>query len=176
MSNRRRLPRTARSPRIVRRPPVSRIPASRWLGQLRRWSALPWPLPVLAVAAEVGHLAAAFLEWPGAPVRGLYHVVAAGLLGLVAAAWSGPRRPGLGWAATAAAAVALSGPVAWLGGALAGATPYAALPVSFAGVIILAEVSLAALLLGARPAGHTTAEQPAGPVARGQRSASRAAG
>jgi hypothetical protein len=38
---------------------------------------------LLALTAEAGHLAAVLLEWPGAPTRGVAHVVAAACLGML---------------------------------------------------------------------------------------------
>ena len=148
MSNRRRTSRTSRSYRVPgqRRPPSR--PPSRPRGPAPagpRWWSLPWLPAVLAVVAEVGHLAAAFVEWPESTDRGAYHVVAAALLGLVAAAGSGARR----WMLAAGAAVAGSGPALWLGGALAGSAPYAGLAVPVAAGVAAAEVALAVLLVTA---------------------------
>jgi hypothetical protein len=110
---------------------------------------LAWLPAVLAVAAEAGHLAAAYLEWPSSATRGGYHVLAGALLGLVAAAVAivriGPDRVRLGAGAT----VALAGPVLWLGGAVLDRSPYAELPTAAAAGVAVAELALAALLLAA---------------------------
>jgi hypothetical protein len=120
---------------------------------LRRWISLPWPPLTLAVTAEVGHLIAAYLAWPDSPVRGAGHVILGGLLGLVAAVvLYGPHPLRL----AAAGAVALIGPLWWLGGALAGATPYQSLPTVVAAAVTLAELTLATALLGTSLADRTT--------------------
>jgi hypothetical protein len=101
----------------------------------------------LAVAAETGHLAAAYLEWPGSAAAGGYHVAAGALLGLVAAAvaFGGAGRVLL----AVGAAVASSGPMWWLGGTLLDASPYHQLPAPAAVGIAVCEAALAALLLPA---------------------------
>jgi hypothetical protein len=120
---------------------------------------------VPAVAAEAGHLAAAFVEWPESTGRGAYHVLAGALLGLVAAT---VRTGSARLALPAGAAAAVGGPVVWLGGTLLGATPYAQLPVPAAAGITAGELALAAVLgtawLAARPAaqsGDTPTRTPA---------------
>lgn len=136
MSNRRRTiapPRSApasRTPRVVSRPAA------------RRWG-LPAAVVAavtLAVTAEAGHLAAAYLEWPGSATRGAYHVVAGAALGLVAALLA--TGPGRGVVA-AGMAVAAAGPALWLAGAVLGAPPYRELPVLAAAGIAAGEVGLA---------------------------------
>lgn len=159
MSNRTRVRRTAARPYSTRqRQAVTRTPRT------RSW----WPLPPrrlrsalrvatgLAVAAELGHLAAALVEWPDTTARGGFHIAAGALLGLLAAmVWFGPN-PGL---LAAGAAVALAGPVLWLAGSVLAASPYAQLPVPVAIGVTAGEVALAALLLAAwrnpRPAPPT---------------------
>jgi hypothetical protein len=124
---------------------------------LRRWVSLPWPPLTLAVAAEVGHLMAGYLAWPDSPVRGAGHVILGGLLGVVAAVvLSGPHPLRL----TAAGAVALIGPLWWLGGALAGDAAYPALPVTAAAGLTLVELMLAAVLFAATGVAQSTAAGP----------------
>lgn len=142
MSNRRRAGRRPRSyaarlprrtdPRAPRRRPT-------WPGL---WRA-PWAVVVPAVAAEAGHLLAAYVEWPESTTRGIYHVLAGALLGLVAAT---VRAGSTGPALVAGAAVAFSGPVLWFAGALAGASPYAGTPAPVAAAVAACEVALTAML------------------------------
>jgi hypothetical protein len=98
---------------------------------------------VPAVAAEAGHLLAAYVEWPESTTRGIYHVLAGALLGLVAAT---VRAGSTGPALVAGAAVAFSGPVLWFAGALAGASPYAGTPAPVAAAVAACEVALTAVL------------------------------
>jgi hypothetical protein len=98
---------------------------------------------VPAVAAEAGHLLAAYVEWPESTTRGIYHVLAGALLGLVAAT---VRAGSTGPALVAGAAVAFSGPVLWFAGALAGASPYAGTPAPVAAAVAACEVALTAML------------------------------
>ena len=94
--------------------------------------------------AEAGHLAAAYLEWPEATARGIYHVAAGALLGMVAAAYSvGASRLLL----AAGTGVAVAGPVLWLGGILLDASPYHLLPAPVAIGTTVSEAALAAVLL-----------------------------
>lgn len=163
MSNRRRTSRTSRAYRAPRprRPPARPPRRPRYAGP--GWWSLPWLPAVLAVVAETGHLAAAFIEWPESTARGAYHVVAGALLGLIAAATL--FRSGR-WVLAAGAAVAGTGPALWLGGML-NAAPYGELAVPAAGGVTVIEAGLAALLVtawreAAVPApGRTVAPRPA---------------
>ena len=151
MSNRRGRPKGSYAARVQRR---SAPGPTRATVALRRWVSLPWPPLTLAVTAEVGHLMAGYLAWPDSPVLGAGHVILGGLLGLVAAAvLSGPHPLRL----AAAGAVALIGPLWWLGGALAGAAAYPALPVTAAAGLTLVELILAAVLFGAAGVAQSTA-------------------
>jgi hypothetical protein len=144
MSNRRRITRTpqsytARLQRRSRAGPPRRGPAAR-----RPPPTPAWLLAALAVIGEVGHLAAAYVEWPGATARGAYHVTAGALLGLVAVVLStgtGRRRLAAG------AAIAVAGPVLWLAGSLVDASPYHQLPLPAALGVGAAEAALATLLV-----------------------------
>jgi hypothetical protein len=149
MSNRRRSRRTPRSYAVRLQRRSLPEPPSRQREALRRWLGTPWLPAALAVAAEVGHLAAAFVEWPESAARGAYHILAGALLGLVAAAVSAASGR---LALAAGAAVATAGPVVWLGGALLGTAPYRELPVGIAAGTALVEIALAAVLLLAWPA------------------------
>lgn len=138
MSNRRRTTRTP--PRYASGAPRRPVGAATGLR-------LPatWPLAALAVAVELGHLVAAYLEWPGTAAVGVYHVVVGALLGTVAALLlmgtaTRPVRIG-------GAVVAASGPVLWLVGVLVDLPPYREFP-PVAGLGVAAgEAVLAALLL-----------------------------
>ncbi|MPZ29199.1 MAG: hypothetical protein GEV12_23100 [Micromonosporaceae bacterium] len=165
MSNRRGRGRaaTAYSVRVQRRS-VARGPRRRPADPRRRpvpvhrLPALVWLSVGLAVAAELGHLGTAYVEWPESAIRGGYHVAAGALLGLVAAVlWSGATAAG----AAVAGAVAATGPVLWLGGAVLGAAPYADLPVLAAAGLAAAELVLAALLFDTARARR---RQPAAPA------------
>ncbi len=101
---------------------------------------------LLALAAEAGHLAAAMIEWPAATPRGAFHVLAAGVLGVVTVGvYFGPSRAHL----TLGLAVTLLVPGLWLAGTIAGASPYRHYPLPGAAALTLAELILAALM-GAR--------------------------
>jgi hypothetical protein len=106
----------------------------------------PEPAPLIAgaaIAVELGHLAAAFVEWPQAAPRGLLHVLVAAALGLVAVSvYFGPSRPWLALGIT----VAVASPLAWLAGGLAGLSPYRDFPVVAAVALTVAEAGLAVLL------------------------------
>jgi hypothetical protein len=145
MSNRRRTVHTSRSyaARLQRRP--ARTLPPRRPPQPRRWLRVTWLPAALAVTAEVGHLIAAYVEWPD-PARGAYHVTAGALLGLVAA---GVSMRSSRTAHAAGAVVAIAGPAVWLGTLLFGASPYHHLPTPAAVTILLTETALAALFLAA---------------------------
>lgn len=114
-----RLQQRAAAPRSARQWPA-------WLRQV--------PAP-LALAAELGHLAAAFVEWPASPVRGMVHVLAAAALGLLAViVYCGPNRLALG----SGIVITVALPAGWLAGL------YQDFPV--AGVLAAVELMVAALL------------------------------
>jgi hypothetical protein len=101
-----------------------------------------WWLALLVVAAEAGHLAAAFVEWPGSTARGVFHVVVAAAQGLAAAgAYVGPARVEL----LLALALNTVVPVAWLAGSILDAGPYQSFPLPAAAAVTAVEVALAAL-------------------------------
>lgn|SRR5690606_4399719 len=157
MSNRRR-PRRGQRPagrragRSAGQPPV-RIPRPRTPGipprrpVSRTSGAAAYVAVALAVVAELGHLVAGYAEWPAATARGVYHVLAGALLGLVAAGLLLATRPAArAGSRVAGAVVALLGPVLWLAGAQWAASPYAVTPVAVAAGVTAAELALAALL------------------------------
>lgn len=152
MSNRRRISRTPtsyadrlqrqrqRPPRQRQRPPGSPPPMPD--RPVTGW--LPAVLVTVALVAEAGHLASAYVEWPQSTVRGIYHVMAGAALGVVAAlAATAARRAHL---AVAAVVVMSAGPVVWLGGALLAAPAYREVPAALAAGIIATEIVLAAAL------------------------------
>lgn len=152
MSNRRRTTRRTSRPHPGPPHPGPRqrrpsLPGTRrWSGVTRRWRGAPWLPVVAAVVAEVGHLVTAYLEWPDSVARGVYHVVAGGALGIVAALVAfGTGRIQL----AAGAAVAVSGPLVWLSGTVLGASPYHLLPVPATAGLVVTELLLAVLLVGA---------------------------
>jgi hypothetical protein len=107
-----------------------------------------WLAPLSLLAAELGHLTAAFAEWPTSTARGVLHIAVAALQGLVcAAAFFGPSRVELsvGLAAT------LLPPVGWLVGTIVGSSPYRAYPLAVAATLSAAEVAAAALLTRSWP-------------------------
>lgn len=107
------------------------------------------PLPVrplaaaLTLAGEAGHLAAALVEWPGAPIRGLAHILAAAGIGLLTMTlYFGQSRVELvlGIVAT----LVISG--LWLAGAAVGLSLYRDFPVLAAVAVSAVEVAAAVLL------------------------------
>lgn len=109
------------------------------------WVSGPHLPALLAVAAELGHLAAALVEWPGGWVRGLVHVLVAAGLGLLAVGvYFGPYRR------VPAVAVALALPAAWSVGAIAGLPPYADFPVLGAIALTTTELVIAGMLVARR--------------------------
>lgn len=107
------------------------------------WLTSRQPAALVAVLVELAHLAAALTEWPGAPLRGLVHVLAAAGFGLTAAGvYFGPTRS----AAALGLSLALSLPAAWLVGGLAGYSPYRDHPLVAAAALTVAEAGLAVLL------------------------------
>jgi hypothetical protein len=107
-------------------------------------SAAPAPpglLVGLALAAEAGHLAAAWTEWPTAAARGAFHAAAAAVLGMVAVAAA--FHPGHRALPTLAGLIPLSWPVA----ALVGASPYRTYPTA-AAVAVSAAAAAPAILAG----------------------------
>lgn len=90
--------------------------------------ARPGAPALLILVAEVGHLAAAWTEWPAGTARGVFHVIVAGILGVAAVAIyfgpaSRPERSGAARIPLGFAAAVLV-PLCWAVGALAGLTPY----------------------------------------------------
>jgi hypothetical protein len=120
---------------VVARPRTVRVPAARVAGV--------WWLALLAVGAEAGHLAAAFIEWPGSPARGAFHVTVAAVQGLAAVAgYTGASRLELLVALVLNALV----PIVWLAGSIAGAGPYHSFPILAAAAVTAVEAALATLL------------------------------
>ena len=102
------------------------------------------PGPVLALAAEVGHLAAVFVEWPDSAARGAVHALAAAGLGLVAVAlYCGLTRRDLEYAAAIAGLVALAWPV----GVMMDRSPYQGFPVLASIALTLGEIALTVLIV-----------------------------
>lgn len=141
MSNRRRITRgpqryavraQRRSDRPARQPPAWLHPQATWLPA------------TLAVAAEAGHLIVAYLEWQDSTTHGIYHVVAGALLGVIAAMLIARAADRV--RLTAAAVVAASGPLVWLGGPLLDAPPYQQAPTLAAIGIAACEIALAGWL------------------------------
>lgn len=98
---------------------------------------------LLTVVAEAGHLAAALMEWPVAPTRGLFHIVAAAGLGLLAAViYFGHSRVELVFGIVFLTTVSATWPV----GIPLGLTPYLRLATPVAGAVLVIELSTAALL------------------------------
>jgi hypothetical protein len=106
-------------------------------------------LTAVTLTAEIGHLIAALIEWPAAPVRGLAHILAAAVLGLLTAIiYFGQSRVELmlGIAAT------LAIPSLWFTGAVFGLTLYQDFPLLAAIAVSTVEVGAAGLLAaGLRP-------------------------
>lgn len=140
MSNRRarvRAPGRSYTARL-RRPPAGRSPRT-W----PTWLAGPRLPAVLGIAAESGHLVAAVIEWPAAVPRGIFHIAAASVLGVLAIAvyfGASPLQLGFGLA------IALVLPACWLVGAGAGVSPYRDYPPVAAAALTLAELALATLI------------------------------
>jgi hypothetical protein len=120
-----------------------------------------WPA-ALAVLAEAGHLAAALVEWPAGPLRGLFHVLVAAAFGLLAAGlYFGPVRLAL----TLGIGLTSALPAGWLAGALLNMSPFQDYPTPAAISLTAAELLLAALLTAHRIA-TPTARPPAHPGSR----------
>ena len=104
-----------------------------------------WHLALtLALVAELGHLAAAVVEWPGSAARGAFHVVVAGGLGVLAVS----VYFGLSTLDTMVAAVGTAlVPVLWLAGAVAGLTPYQETSIVVAAAVTVAEAVTAAVMV-----------------------------
>ncbi|HEU5470241.1 MAG TPA: hypothetical protein VFV67_06280 [Actinophytocola sp.] len=121
-----------------------RAVAARRTSRPPAWLASPYPPALLALGAELGHLAAALVEWPAAPVRGLVHVLAAAVFGLIAVSvYFGPGRI----AVVAGIAAGLMLPVAWPAGALAGVPLYLNFPLWAVVPLVVIETALAGLLI-----------------------------
>jgi len=107
-----------------------------------------------ALAAEVGHLVAAVVEWPGAPARGAGHLLAAGALGVVAMGIVfAPDRMHV----LAGLAVGTLVPVAWLVGVFAGASLYRDYPLPAAAAVTAVELAAAAILAARSRSAPTSA-------------------
>jgi len=112
----------------------------------RRQPIRPTARPVsalLTLTAEAGHLTAAVIEWPAAPVRGLCHVLAAAGLGLLTAIlYFGQSRtePVLGIVGS------LAIPAVWLAGMPIGLVLYHDFPLPAAIAVSTVELAAAALL------------------------------
>lgn len=120
-----------------------RMAAPRRTRRLPAWLPLRTAGAVVVGCAEVGHLAAAMMEWPGSVPRGVFHVLAAAALGVLASSvYFGRSRVEL------ALGVALTVflPVAWLAGALLGMSPYRHHPDLAAAAAAALEVTVAGLL------------------------------
>jgi hypothetical protein len=97
---------------------------------------------LLTVSAELGHLAAAVTEWPAAPQRGLFHVLAAACLGLVATfVYFGHSRSEL----IIGVALTVALPSAWPAGALLHLSPFHDFPALAAAALSAVELGAAAL-------------------------------
>jgi hypothetical protein len=120
-----------------------RTAAPRAVKERPAWLA-PRPLAAAAaVLAELGHLAAAVLEWPDSLPRGMFHVLAAAALGLLAASvYFGQSRAGL----VLGIALTVFLPLAWLAGALFGISPYQHQPGLASAATAALEVGAAGLL------------------------------
>ncbi|MGH3327439.1 MAG: hypothetical protein ACRDPT_06535 [Streptomycetales bacterium] len=103
----------------------------------------------LALGGEIGHLAAATVEWPVSTPRGVFHIVVAALLGLFATRlYVGASRT----EQTAGAVLCLLLPICWLALTLVGVSPYRDTPTALALLLSTAELALTALL--SRPPLH----------------------
>lgn len=100
-------------------------------------------LATLTLAGEAGHLAAALIEWPGAPARGLAHILAAAGLGLLTAIlYFGHTRVELVLVIVSTLAI----PCVWLAGALVGISLYRDFPLLAAIAVSTVEIGAAVLL------------------------------
>jgi hypothetical protein len=106
------------------------------------WLGSPWPVALLTLGAEAGHLTAAFTEWPTSIPRGVFHTFAAALQGLAAVAlYFGLFRFDKGSVLAFNAVTAASWPV----GVLLGVSPYRHYPVPAAIAVTAVEAALAVL-------------------------------
>lgn len=112
----------------------------------RRQPTRPTARPVsalLTLTAEVGHLTAAVIEWPAAPVRGLCHVlVAAGLGLLTATLYFGHSRT----ETIVGIVVSLAIPATWVAGMPISLSLYRDFPLPAAIAVSTIEFAVAALL------------------------------
>jgi hypothetical protein len=100
-------------------------------------------LTAVTLTAEIGHLTAALIEWPAAPVRGLVHVFAAAVLGLLTAIiYFGQSRVELMLGIVATLAV----PGLWFAGAVFGLALYQDFPLLAAIAVSTVEFGAAGLL------------------------------
>jgi hypothetical protein len=109
----------------------------------RTWAPDPRLVAGIALAAEAGHLAGALFEWPASAPRGVFHVLAAALLGAVAALiYFGQSR----LVRIVGVTLGVAFPLAWLVGGLTGVSPYADFPLVAAITVTLLEVCVATAL------------------------------
>jgi hypothetical protein len=106
------------------------------------WLTGRWQPAALAVAAELGHLAAAVVEWPAGTPRGLAHILVAAAFGVLAAS----VYFGQSWVVPAIGlCLSLALAVTALAGALTGAGLYREFPAGAAAGLAAAELVLAGL-------------------------------
>jgi hypothetical protein len=106
------------------------------------WFTGRWPPAALAVIVELGHLAAALVEWPTGMPRGLAHVLIAAAFGVLAAT----VYFGQSWVVPAIGlCLSLALAIVSLAGALTGAGLYRELPAGAAAGLAAAELVLAGL-------------------------------
>jgi hypothetical protein len=106
------------------------------------WLTGRWPPAALAVAAELGHLAAALVEWPAGTPRGLAHILVAAAFGALAAS----VYFGQSWVVPAIGlCLSLALAVTSLAGALTGAGLYREFPAGAAAGLAAVELVLAGL-------------------------------
>lgn len=143
MSNRGRTRRTTRGAGRSYTDRLQRRTAYRPPRTVPTWLTAPRLPAALLLVAEAGHLAATVTEWQAAPPRGLFHALAAGLLGAIAiTVYFGASRPGAALALTATVAI----PACWLVGAIAGLSAYRHYPSPAAAAQSAVELAAAGLL------------------------------
>jgi hypothetical protein len=108
------------------------------------WLHNRWPVALLALGAEAGHLAAAVAEWPTSTPRGVFHILAAACQGLAAVAlYFGLIRFEANLALALNALTAFSWPI----GGLVGVSPYQHYPVLAAAAVSGVEAALAVMII-----------------------------
>jgi hypothetical protein len=111
--------------------------------ELPAWLASRPVVALVAVLAELGHLAAAVLEWPDSLPRGMFHVLAAAALGVLATSvYFGQSRVEL----VLGTGLTVFLPLAWLAGALLGFSLYQHHPGLAAAAAAVLEVGAAGVL------------------------------